>query len=203
MNRFSEIHAQTREVYEAKADSWDFHRSRSLTEKPWLNKFISVIKPRSQILDVGCGGGEPIAKYFIKRNFTLTGIDAAIAMIDIAQARFPTMNWIQMDMRELNLEQKFDGIVAWDSFFHLNPEEQRLTLERFFLHLKSDGALLLTVGHKAGEVLGQVEGQSVYHSSLNPSEYKNILIEAGFCQVEYVPQDQRCGMRSILLAYHY
>ena len=202
MNELSAIHARTTEIYEAEANAWDLHRSRSLTERPWLDKFASVINPRGEILDVGCGGGEPIARYFIERNFTLTGIDAALAMIDIAQTRFPAMTWIQMDMRELNLGQIFDGIVAWDSFFHLNPEEQRLTLRLFFNHLKPDGALLLTVGHEAGEVLGQVEGKKVYHSSLEPTEYKSILFGAGFFEVEYVAQDQRCGMRSVILAHH-
>ena len=202
MNEFSAIHARTAEIYEIHADAWDLHRSRSLSERPWLNQFISMIKPRSEVLDVGCGGGEPIARYFVERGFSLTGVDAAKGMIDIAQSRFPTMTWIHMDMRALSLGRKFDGIVGWDSFFHLNPAEQRLTLRHFFNHLKPDGALLLTVGHKAGEVLGHVEGQKVYHSSLDPTEYQNILFGAGFCEVKYVAQDPRCGMRSVILAHH-
>lgn len=201
MTEFSAIHAQTIEVYETQANAWDLHRSRSLTEKPWLDKFISDIKPGGAILDVGCGGGDPISRYLIERNFALTGVDAAIAMLNIARSRFPAMAWICQDMRELTLDRKFDGIVAWDSFFHLNPAEQRFTLNRFFAHLKSDGALLLTVGYKAGEVLGHVEGQRVYHSSLSPSEYRSILIGAGFNEIEYVAQDRRCGLRSVLLAH--
>ena len=62
--------------------------------------------------------------------------------------------------------------------------------------------MLLTVGDKEGEVLGQVEGEEVYHSSLDPLEYKRIFSSAGFSEVEYVAQDQQCGLRSILLAYH-
>ncbi|ASC70036.1 SAM-dependent methyltransferase [Halomicronema hongdechloris C2206] len=198
--KLSEIHRRTIEVYETQAGSWDRHRPRTLNERVWLDKFTAAIPPYGTVLDVGCGGGDPIARYFIERNFALTGVDAAKAMIEIARTRFPAMTWIQMDMRELSLNQTFDGIIGWDSFFHLNPAEQRLTLMRFVTHLKSGGALLLTVGHTAGEVLGQVEGQRVYHSSLDPTEYKSILIEAGFCQVEYVAQDQRCGMRSLVLA---
>lgn len=200
MKDFKAIHAQNISVYEVYASGWDLHRSRSLNEQLWLDKFTAVVKPHGHILDVGCGGGDPIAKYFIERGFALTGIDAAQAMLTIAKARFSNVTWIQADMRSLNLNQTFDGIVAWNSFFHLNPAEQRLTLKRFFTHLKPKGALLLTVGHKAGEVLGRVEGQDVYHSSLAPSEYERILHKAGFTQVEYVAQDPRCGRHSILLA---
>jgi len=35
------------------------------------------------------------------------------------------------------------------------------TLQRFIQHLRSGGALLLTVGHEAGQVLGTVEGEAV------------------------------------------
>lgn len=202
MKNFSTIHARTPKVYDTHANSWDTNRPRALTERKWLDKFIAVIRPRSEILDVGCGGGDPVARYFIEQGFSVTGIDIANAMIDIAQSRFPTITWVQMDMRALDFGQKFDGIVSWDSFFHLSPEEQRLTLTHFFNHLKPGGAMLLTVGDKEGEVLGQVEGEEVYHSSLDPLEYKRIFSSAGFSEVEYMAQDQQCGLRSILLAYH-
>ena len=203
MKEFEAIHARTVDVYEAQANAWDRLRSRSLTEKLWLGQFIAAIAPGSEILDVGCGGGDPIAKYLIERGFALVGIDAAKAMVDLARARFPSMTWIQMDMRSLKLDRQFAGIVGWDSFFHLNPAEQRRVLGYFFTHLKPGGALLLTVGHEAGEVLGKVAGQSVYHSSLSFAEYKSILAGAGFREIEYVARDPRCGMRSILFAHRY
>lgn len=107
-----------------------------------------------------------------------------------------------MDMRELKLDRQFDGIIAWDSFFHLNPDEQRSTLQRFHKHLRPGGALLLTVGHKAGEVLGMVEGEAVYHSSLSQREYKHILGSAGFQETEMVLKDEICD-RTVLLARQY
>lgn len=131
MQDFQAVHAQTIGVYEAEAEAWDRSRPRSLTEKLWLDKFATVMPAGGTVLDAGCGGGDPIARYLIDQGFSLTGIDAAQSMIAIAQARFPMFTWQQMDMRTLNLECKFDGILSWDSFFHLTPDEQRLTL-RFF-----------------------------------------------------------------------
>lgn len=142
MQDLKAVHAQTIGVYEAQAAAWDRQRSRLLTEKLWLDKFAAVIPAGGAVLDVGCGGGDPIGKYFIDRGFDLTGIDAAQAMIAIAQTRFSTMTWQQIDMRTLRLERQFDGIVSWDSFFHLNPEEQGLTLQHFVAHLKPKGVPL-------------------------------------------------------------
>lgn len=107
-----------------------------------------------------------------------------------------------MDMREMALDYAFDGIIAWDSFFHLKPDEQRNTLRLFCRHLRPEGSLLLTIGHEAGEVLGTVEGEAVYHASLSAEEYRHILGSAGFQIIEIVLSDESCD-RSVLLASQY
>jgi len=202
MSGFNEIHERTIAVYEAHASGWDKHRTRFLREKSWLNKFIQSLKPGVSLLDAGCGGGEPISKYLIQQGYSVTGIDASPAMIEICKSRFSDESWIVMDMRELTLDRQFDGIVAWDSFFHLKPDEQRSALQSFTEHLRPGGALLLTVGHEPGEVLGTVEGEAVYHSSLSPQEYKHILGSAGFQSIELSLKDETCD-RTVLLASLY
>lgn len=174
-----------------------------LFEKDWLDRFISYLPDGGEILDVGCGAGEPIAHYLLTQHFKLTGIDASQTMIDISSSRFPRGNWIVVDMRNMSLPQTFDGIIAWDSFFHLNPDEQRGTLEVFCRHLNSGGVLLLTIGDEVGEVLGVVNGEQVYHSSLDPDEYRGILRSAGFSKVTLVLRDENCGEHSVLLASGY
>lgn len=199
MSEFDEIHKRTGAIYEKNAEAWDRHRSRSLLEKPWLDKFIQLLPPGGSVLDVGCGAGEPISSYLALQGMSVTGVDTSQSMIEICRRKLPDQRWHVMDMCELAVDKQFDGIIAWDSFFHLNQDEQRRSLQRFFVHLCSPGALLLTVGHKAGEVLGTVEGETVYHSSLSPQEYKYILGSAGFQNVEMVIKDESCD-RTVLLA---
>ena len=200
MQKFDYIHSLTIEIYEKHAEAWDEHRPRILFEQNWLDKFIALLPANGRVLDIGCGAGEPISEYLIKSEFRLTGLDASKNMLSISKSRFPTANWIKMDMRDLNLDMKFDGIISWDSFFHLNQEEQRQVLILFIDHLTSDGSLLLTIGDKSGEVIGTVEGEEVYHSSLDPEEYKEILYKFGFNQIEIELRDRDCGLHSILLA---
>lgn len=152
------------------------------------------------MLDLGCGAGVPVAEYLISRGFELTGADASSSMLALAQKRFPTAEWIELDMRGLSLQKKFDGILAWDSFFHLSQDEQRALLPRLAEHLKQGGALLLTIGHEAGEVLGSVNDAEVYHSSLDEEEYRRILSDLGFQTLTIVLKDTSCGERSVLLA---
>ena len=103
-------------------------------------------------------------------------------------------------MRELNLADTFDGIISWDGFFHLNHEEQRRALHLFADHLNAAGCLLLTIGHEPGEVTGVVEAEEVYHSSLAPDEYREILHRIGFNKIEIKLEDKDCAFHSVLLA---
>lgn len=200
LKKLTDIHSRTIQVYEKHAHGWDKHRPRVFFEKNWLDKFFHLLPEKGSVLDVGCGTGKPIAEYFIKHGFNLKGLDASSNMLEIAKNRFPDSSWVEMDMRQLELDATFDGIISWDGFFHLNQEEQRQTLVLFADHLTSNGALLLTIGHEAGEVTGTVEGEEVYHSSLAPEEYSSILNSLGFDKVEIVLEDERCGCHSVLLA---
>lgn len=192
--------ANTRSVYEEYGLQYDTERSRLLFEKKWLRRFEDLLPASAAILDAGCGGGEPIGRYFIEQGYAVTGIDFAAPMIELAKARFPGSTWHQMDMRALDLPQSFQGIISWHSFFHLTPAEQRATLARFAQHLQPEGLLLLTVGPDAGEVTGHVGGQPVYHSSLSPAAYQELLNSLGMTVLDFVPEDPECDFASVLLA---
>lgn len=187
-------------VYDRQGLRYDAQRSKVLFERPWLDRFLALLPPGPAVLDAGCGAGEPIAGYLIAQGCRLTGIDRAAAMLARARARFPDAAWLEADMRTLDLAQRFDGIVGWHSFFHLTPDEQRATLVRFARHLRDGGALLVTVGPAAGEAVGHVGGETVYHASLDPDEYRSILAGLGIAVVRFTPEDPACDRATVLLA---
>jgi SAM-dependent methyltransferase len=196
----SALSARTQQVYERKAARYDAERSKALHERTWLSRFEELLPAKATLLDAGCGAGEPIAQYLIGHGHTLTGIDYAPSMIRLAKGRFPGNRWLVADMRRLDLGEQFDGIIAWHSFFHLSPEEQRHTLVRFAGHLKPGGALMATVGTAEGEVIGRVGGEEVYHGSLSPGEYRQILHHQGLDVVNFVFEDPECELATVLLA---
>ncbi|MGE4422897.1 MAG: class I SAM-dependent methyltransferase [Pseudodesulfovibrio sp.] len=194
------IAAGTHGVYERNAAQFDRDRSKVLFERNWLKKFEDLLPENASILDVGCGTGEPIARYFIERGYDLTGVDYARSMITLVGRRFPEQSWHHADMRELDLGRRFDGLLAWHSFFHLTREEQRSVLPRFSRHLNPGGVLMLTVGPEEGECGGHVAGEDVYHASLSPDEYRSILETLDFRIEDFVFEDPGCGFATILLA---
>ena len=194
------LSTQTKEIYDRNAPAFDRQRNKSLFERPWIDRFLSLIPKEGTILDVGCGTGEPIAQHILAQQYEVVGLDISPKMIEIVSQRFPEQKWLCTDMRTLYLPQQFEGLISWGAFFHLTPDEQRSTLPRFIQHLASGGVLLLTIGHEEGDVTGMVNGEEVYHSSLSRTEYEKILVQ-NYCQLlDVVLQDSSCQHHSILLA---
>jgi SAM-dependent methyltransferase len=186
-------------LYQRYADDWDRERGRSLLEKEWLDRFLTLLPPESSILDIGCGSGEPIARYFIDKGCDVTGIDSSAPLIAICKDRFPDQDWIVADMRTLSLDRRFDGILAWDSFFHLCPEDQRRMFPIFSRHAKPRAALMFTSGPSHGEAIGIYKGEPLYHGSLDEAEYRLLLNQNGFDVVSHVVEDPNCGHHTVWL----
>lgn len=188
------------DLYERHAQAYDRDRGRSLQERAWLDRFLSHVRPEGTVLDLGCGMGEPIARYLIERGIDLVGVDASPAMTERCRARFPDAEWVVADMRELELGRRFDGVLAWDSFFHLSMDDQRGMFPRFASHARGGAALMFTSGAEEGEAIGSYCEEPLYHASLDPTEYEQLLVTNGFVVEARVAEDPDCGGHTIWLA---
>ena len=65
------------DLYERHAHDYVADRGRAIRiEDGWLTRFANLLAPGSAVLDIGCGSGEPIARYLIEKGFAVTGVDA-------------------------------------------------------------------------------------------------------------------------------
>jgi ubiquinone/menaquinone biosynthesis C-methylase UbiE len=192
--------AEIVDLYERHAASYDVDRGRSLFERGWLERFRAEMAPGASVLDIGCGSGEPIARYLIEQGHEVTGVDSAPSLIRICAERFPERTWIVADMRRLDLGARFGGILAWDSFFHLTAEDQRAMFAIFRAHAAPGAALMFTSGPAQGEAIGSYHGEPLYHASLDPQEYRALLDAHGFTVVTHVAEDAACGGHTVWLA---
>lgn len=189
-----------RTVYEAVAHQFDRDRSKALMEKPYLDQVLQRLGGGREILDLGCGSAEPIAKFFIDAGCRCTGVDAAGAMIALCRKRYPDQAWRVGDMRGLNLGRRFDAIIAWDSFFHLTADEQRAMFPVFAQHSAPGALLLFTAGPAAGVAMGEIYGHPLYHASLDSNEYAALLEAHGFKVLLHRVEDPACGKHTVWLA---
>jgi len=190
------------DLYNRHASAWVSARLREaqLDERGWLEKFCDLIGARGSVLDLGCGAGEPIATYLVNHGYSVTGVDSSTAMIALFRERHPDQEALVADMRMLSLERVFPGILAWDSFFHLNHDDQRRMFPIFRAHAAPRAALMFTSGSIHGEAIGQLEGEPLYHASLDVTEYRQLLESSGFDVLANVLEDQSCAGRTVWLA---
>jgi len=187
-------------IYERKAREFDAVRSRALFEHNWLERFAALLPVQATVLDLGCGHAEPIAAWLIEKGHSVTGIDTAPSLLALCRQRFPDHDWIEGDMRRVALDKQFNGIVAWDSFFHLTYDDQRAMFASFRDHAAPHAALMFTSGPAHGEATGDHAGEALYHASLAPEEYRALLTANGFDVVAHIANDADCAGHTVWLA---
>ena len=189
------------DLYERNAHHYVADRRRvEWDESAWLDRFIALLPQHAAILDIGCGSGEPIARYLIDLNYPLDGVDTSPTLIAVCRERFPKHRWHVADMRNLTLGKTFGGILAWDSLFHLSHDDQRRMFAIFKRHAASSAALMFTSGTSHGVAIGSYHGEPLYHASLAPEEYRALLAANGFRVEAHVSEDPNCGRHTIWLA---
>lgn len=187
-------------IYEEEAHFWKAQRDKSpFSEIKYMRMLLEHLPHDGSILDIGCGTGKPIAHFFIEKSYKVTGIDVAKAMIEIASKNFPEQEWLIADMRKLDIAKRFHAIIAWDSFFHLNFEEQRNMFAIFTKHLETAGVLLFSSGPEHGEAIGDMNGQALYHSSLSPEEYRELFKAHQLTEIHHQAEDPECGGHTVWL----
>ncbi len=171
--------------------AWDAARSQTcFAERSWIERFAALIPPGGTVLDVGCGSGEPIARRLVDLGFSVTGVDASPALIELCRARMPEQTWVVGDMRALALGRQFDGVIAWHSFFHLTWDDQRRMFDVFAAHAHPAAALMFTSGPAEGEAVGRPERRAApITPASGPDEYRGLLAGIGFSVVDHVAED--------------
>ena len=186
-------------LYEKHGAAWDRDRQNSYwNDKSWHDRFIGRLSKGAKVLDLGCGPGRPVAQHMVEQGLCVTGVDSSPTMISLCRDRLPDQEWIVADMRQLALSH-FDGILAWDSFFHLDHDDQRRMFAIFAEHASIGTVLMFNTGPQHGESMGEYNGDPLYHASLSPTEYEALIARFGFGVVEHATTDAQAGGRTVWL----
>lgn len=187
--------------YERHASAWDAdRRSSGWNDRSWHDRFLALLAEGADVLDLGCGGSSPVASNLVAHGMRVTGVDSSPSLIALCRDRLPEQEWIVADMRGLQLGRSFDGILAWDSFFHLAPDAQRAMFATLAAHAHRGTILMFNTGPAFGEAIGLYRGDPLYHASLDHAEYRKLLAGSGFGLIEQITEDPQAGGRTAWLA---
>lgn len=116
------------------------------------------------ILEIGCGTGQ-LARRFLKEGYTYTGIDVAAPMLEYARKELPAHHFHQMDMRDIKLPRKFDGVIitARSISYILTNSDVLATLQSVKKVLKEKGVLIFDFIDAKSFIPSIKEGEIVSH----------------------------------------
>lgn len=166
--------------YDDIAEAWHAGQ-RPFTAQKYVDLVLNQLSPGSRVLDLGCGTGFPIGRYLIENGFRVVGVDESAGMIEIARRVIPDAKLIQADMRELDLADQFEAVIAWDSVFHVDRINHRAIFQRIHKLLVPAGLFLLSAGGSGDEgFTSEMFGHTFFYSGYDPEELVAILGSVGF-----------------------
>lgn len=183
--------------YERNSAKFDSDRRKTFNERAWLDRFIQLLPKGGRILDLGCGAGEPVSRHLIDRGFMISGVDISPKMVGLCRTRFPRHRWINADMRRVAMDGFYDGVLAWDSLYHLRGEEQATMIERIGAWLAPEGRALFNTSPAKTTLPASLQIEGLFHQSLEPDEYRAAFIRAELVEIDHRADDPACGGRSI------
>ncbi len=180
MNSLPEIYDKFADIYEANRDTFDISSI--------LHSFYKGLEcTKGTLLDLGCGTGEPVARFFIDNQWQVTGVDFSKRMIELASKYAPEMEMITNDFRNVQFGYNhFDAVTATYSLFHIPSENQANLFAKIFQWLKPKGKFLFTYATKeytGSDIFSGYKtfmGHDLYYSHKTPDEVLNDLQHIGF-----------------------
>ncbi|SEJ63953.1 Methyltransferase domain-containing protein [Azotobacter beijerinckii] len=189
-----QITATTLQHYAASAESFregtrDHDVSQNIAA---LLRHIEVPPPFA-ILDFGCGPGRDL-KTFRALGHQPVGLDGCPRFVDMARADSGCEVW-QQDFLQLDLPtERFDGIFANASLFHVPAQELSQVLSKLYATLRPGGVLFSSNprGHNEEGWNGNRYGS--YHDL---DAWRRHLTAAGFVELEhyYRPAGLPCNQQ--------
>lgn len=188
-------------AYDAISDMW--HNFRSTTAiNQCIVDFAKLLAPCGNILDIGCGTGYPIAEYFSSHKFCVTGIDISSKMIEYANGlHLKSAKFLRRDILDFSTDTRFDGVVAFDSLWHIDKEKQAEAYRKIASLMKSRAYLIFTHGNRSDETVGTMFEQKFYYGALNTAEILSVFKEVGLKALSCIEnyKEKTTGERDLLV----
>lgn len=112
----------------------------------WLVNMIDEnLLDHSKILELGSGNGADLKK--LSNNYQVTGSDISVKNIQKIKKQYPELEMRLVDVREMNIEGKFDCIYSNKVLSHLTKEELMKSLNLQAELLNDEGIILMTLNY--------------------------------------------------------
>lgn len=152
-------------------------------------RLLARLSPRSRVLELGCGGGAPVATSVVDAGHSYVGVDISPRQIELARDLVPDGRFIVGDALSQRFEAaSFDAVVMLYAITHVQRDRWSELLVKVRGWLRTGGWLLLNVPHH--ESPGWLEedflglGATSWTNSHDPATALQLVADAGLAVVE-------------------
>ncbi|CAN5481394.1 class I SAM-dependent methyltransferase [soil metagenome] len=163
-----------------------YHERRVAREEAniaWLDELRPLLPASGRVVDLGCGAGVPVTRYFANRGYEIEGYDLSEKMLAIARREVPQAQFHEAAIEEIRLKPaSVDLVVSFFAIIHVERDRHAALFARIFEWLRPGGATLLSLGaddnpaQRSDQWLGAPMVWSHYDATTN----LDLLQRAGF-----------------------
>lgn len=174
--------SKTIATYDATADHYA-SQMNAFTPEEDRKLFLTYLKPRSKILDVGCAAGRD-SIFFTKHGHVTIGVDMSEKLLEIARQKAPGLTFLNKDIRDKGFPDSiFNAIWACAVLLHQSRQEIPGILQNFYHALTNNGVLFVRVkeGTGGGDVTEKLsKDHSRHFTYFMLDELQGLIRDAGF-----------------------
>lgn len=153
--------------------------------KKGIEIFLEMVPQNGAILDLACGPGNLMnLVHELRPDLTLTGIDLAPKMIDLAKKNLPTANFKVLNTLDIDqLNSKFDGITCGLLLPYLSKEECNQQFQKCVSSMNSNAPIYISCIEGQHSTSGRNQGStkdSLYQYYYEQSDLEQLLTPIGF-----------------------
>lgn len=185
--------------YDSISEAWcNARKALPPKDHALFNLFIKMLPSKGKVLDMGCGSGHPITTQLTNAGFSVHGIDRSKKLLREASINAPAASFEKVEIEEYEIIEQHDGIVLWDSLFHIQREEHAQILKKIHTSLVQNGLLILSSGGTEEEIPPFTDfmfGTEFFYDSFSPGKLLTLLKTTGFKVEHYVVLNEPDGKR--------
>ena len=135
--------------FDSVAADYEGAYGHSAGQLKFTQNLLSMLKPASKILDVGCGTGAPTATALARQGHKVTGIDISPSMIELSRTAVPNGDFEVADMMDYAPKEQMDVVLNVLTLFLLSRQELEAATQEWAKWVVTGG--LLGIGIIAAE----------------------------------------------------
>jgi ubiquinone/menaquinone biosynthesis C-methylase UbiE len=174
----------------------------NVTHRQFLEKLLSLLPAKSNVLDAACGAGR-YESFLLDKGYRVTGVDQSAGMLARAGQKFAQVRYVKMGVQQIAYRETFDGVICIDAMENIPPEDWPVVMANFYRALKPGGYLYFTAetienadedemrqayeqAKQAGlpVVYGERLDEEVYHYHPSNEQVRSWVRQSGFEIIE-------------------